>query len=280
MQYQAESSGRLWLIGGTTESVQLAAALAQAQLPCTISVATETARSLYPDVPLLRVWVGRMDAAQIGRFLQAQKIVAVLDASHPYAVEISQNAIAASTQLQIPYLRYERPRLERGSGEAGAIGDLSIQNPKSKIQNPKIIHLDSFATLVAGEYLEGQRVLLTVGYKALPLFRPWQERSTLFARVLPASISIEAAITAGFTPERLFAMRPPISADLENALWRHWQISMVVTKASGASGGEDIKRTLADELGVSLVVIEPPLVEYPKVTSDLSEAIEFCLKYS
>lgn len=75
-------------------------------------------------------------------------------------------------------------------------------------------------------------------------------------------------------------MRPPISADLEKALWRHWQISMVVTKASGASGGEDIKREVADELGVSLVVIEPPLVEYPQVTSDLSEAIEFCLKYS
>ncbi|WP_242056988.1 MULTISPECIES: cobalt-precorrin-6A reductase [Oscillatoriales] len=261
MQYRVESTERLWLIGGTTESMQLAAAIAQAQLPCTISVTTETARSLYPDVPILRVWVGRLSPSEIGQFLLAQNIVAVLDASHPFAVEISQNAIAACSQLQIPYLRYERPRLQ---GENNAI------------VNSKLIQLDTFATLVAGNYLEGQRVLLTVGYKALPLFRPWQERSTLFTKVLPSSTSIEAAIAAGFTPDRIFAMRPPISADLEKALWRHWQISMVVTKASGASGGEDVKRSIADELGVTLVVIDPPAIEYPQVTSDLSEAIEFC----
>lgn len=264
MEDQAETNKRLWLIGGTTESSQLAAAIAQAQLPCTISVTTENARSLYPDVPVLRVWVGRLDFAQIRQFLATENIGAVLDASHPYAVEISKNAIAACTQLAIPYLRYERPRFE---------------SENSLSTSRQIIHLDSFDTLLAGEYLEGQRVLLTVGYKVLPLFRDWQKRSTLFARVLPLTSSIEAALAAGFTIDKLFAMRPPIPAELEKALWQHWQISTVVTKASGTPGGEDIKRLVADELGVTLIVIDPPLVEYPQVTSDLSEAIEFCSDY-
>ena len=257
-----EAQGQIWLIGGTTESAQLAAAIAQAQMPCIISVTEETARSLYPDVPLLQISVGRLDLSQMAQFLLEQKIVAVLDASHPFAEVISKNAIATCNELQIPYLRYERSKL--------GIGDWGL------VTGNKLIHLDSFATLVAGNYLQEQRVLLTVGYKALPLFRPWQERSILFARVLPSSTSIEAALGAGFTPDRLFAMRPPFSIDLEKALWRHWQISMVVTKASGAPGGEDIKRTIAEELGVNLVIINPPSVEYPKVTSDLSEAIEFC----
>jgi len=260
--FPTETQGPIWLIGGTGESATLAKVLAQAQMPCIISVTTENARSLYPNVPLLRVWVGRLNLFEIEQFLKKHKIVAVLDASHPYAAEISRNAIARSRQWGVPYLRFERPKIETRDWGLGT--------------GSKVINLDSFDTLVAGSYLEGQRVLLTVGYKALPLFRSWQERSTLFARVLPAITSIEAAASAGFTQDRLFAMRPPIPIDLERALWQHWQISMVVTKASGATGGEDIKRKLAEELGVTLVIIDPPIVEYPKVTSDVGEAVEFC----
>ena len=268
LEYSVKANGRLWLIGGTVESSQLAAAIARSHLPCTISVTTETARSLYPDVPYLQVWVGTLDLPGMAQFLQAQEIVAVLDASHPFAVDVSRNAIAVCTQYQIPYLRYQRPSLEVECGIGG-----EWENSQ------KIIHFGSISNLVTGDYLQGERVLLTLGYKALPLFRPWQERSTLFARILPATTSIEAAKAAGFKPDRLFAMRPPISADLERALWRHWQISMVVTKASGASGGEDIKRMVADELGVSLVIIDPPAIDYPQVTSNLSEAISFCQQY-
>ncbi|MFB2935249.1 cobalt-precorrin-6A reductase [Aerosakkonemataceae cyanobacterium BLCC-F154] len=267
MQLNSESHKRIWLIGGTGESAKLAKALLSVQLPLLISVTTENARSLYPISPLLQVWVGRFNLSQINQFLAEQNIIAVLDASHPYAAEISQNAIAACSQKNIPYLRFERPRC--GLGGRGAEG-----------QRGKLIYLDSFERLVTGEYLVGERVLFTVGYKVLPLFRDWHERSTLFARVLPATTSIAAALTAGFTQDKLFAMRPPIPLNLERELWRHWQISMVVTKASGTPGGEDIKRQLAAELGVSLVIIEPPIITYPQVTSDLGEAIAFCQQHT
>ena len=268
-----EISGRIWLIGGTSESVQLAAAIASANLSCTISVTTEAARTLYPDSPMLRVWVGRLFAAQIGQFLQTHQIVAVLDASHPYAVEVSQSAIAACTQFNLPYLRYERPEL--GSGSL-VVGSRKEEFPTNAA---KIIRLDSFETLIAGDYLQGQRVLLTVGYKVLPLFRTWQEKATLFTRILPSLVSLEAALTAGFTPERIIALRPPISADLETALWRFWNISMGVTKASGSPGGEDVKQAVASELGATLITIDRPLVDYPAQTNDLGEAIAFCQQF-
>lgn len=245
----------LWLIGGTQESAQLAKAIAHTHISCIISVTTESARALYPPAPNLQVWVGRFTLAQIQEFLQQQQIVAVLDASHPYAVEISQLAIAATQKLKIPYLRYERPSLDQGTrGEV----------------------LDSFETLLSGNYLQGQRVLLTVGYRPLYLFQPWQDRATLFARILPSAIALAAADWAGFTPDRLICLRPPIFADLEKALWQQWKISLVVTKASGTPGGEDVKRTVAAQLGVPLIVINRPLVDYPQQTSDLSVALEFC----
>lgn len=240
--------------------MHLAIALVHAALPCTVSVTTESARSLYPISPVLQVWVGRM-ATGIEEFLQQQQIIAVLDASHPYAVEISQSAITSAQKRQIPYLRYERPVID------------------PQLNAPSVIALENFDTLLAGDYLQRQRVLLTVGYKSLQLFQPWHQRATLFARILPVATPLAAALMAGFTPDRLICLRPPISADLERALWRQWKISLVVTKASGIAGGEDIKRTIAAESGIPLIVINRPVVEYPQQTSDLSVALEFCRQH-
>jgi precorrin-6A/cobalt-precorrin-6A reductase len=249
---------RLWLIGGTTESAALAQEITAFGLPCTVTVATSSAKKLYPKSSILRIQVGRLDAAQVERFLQEQQIAAVLDASHPFAVEISKLAEQAAASRQIPYLRFERRAVN------------ACQT------NSRVIVLDSFEALVTGDYLHQQRVLLTVGYKALPLFQPWQDRSTLFARILPSVTSLEAAEAAGFSADRIIALRPPVTAELEKALWRQWDISLVVTKASGVAGGEDVKRAVSAALGIPLVVIDRPVVDYPQQTSDVSVALEFC----
>jgi precorrin-6A/cobalt-precorrin-6A reductase len=85
----------------------------------------------------------------------------------------------------------------------------------------------------------GERTLLTLGYRQLRPFAPWQSQACLFARILPSLPALDGALAAGFTPERLIALRPPISAELETALWQQWQITQVITKASGPAGGED-----------------------------------------
>lgn len=250
---------QLWLIGGTQESAELAAAIAcNGTIPCIISVTTQSARSLYPDAPNLQVWVGRLNQQQLEEFLQQQQISAVLDASHPYAVEISQSAIAISQKLQIPYLRYERPAIDNQPNE-------------------RVIELDSFDTLLAGDYLTAARVLLTVGYRPLPLFQLWQAKASLFARILPSQVALQTALDAGFTSDRLICLRPPISADLERGLWQQWRINLVVSKASGSPGGEDIKRTIAAQLDIPLIVVNRPVVAYPQQTSDLAVALDFAI---
>lgn len=252
--------GQIWLIGGTQESVQLAEAIAHSNLPCVVTVTTESARSLYPVTPTLQVWVGRLDEQRLEDFVSSYKISCILDVSHPFAVDVSRMAIAAASNFQLPYLRYERPKLEESS-------------------NPNEIILDNFETLLAGDYLKGQRVLLIVGYRPLERFRSWQSQATLFARILPSITALEAALAAGFTPDRLIALRPPVSTDLERALWQQWQISMVVSKASGIAGGEDVKRQVAAELGVKWVAIARPPVSYPQQTSEVAIAVEFCRRH-
>lgn len=295
----------IWLIGGTQESVELSRLLRQANLPTLITVATESARSLYAASPNLQIQVGRLNHDQIANFLQTHQIQCILDASHPFAVAVSRLAIAAAEQYQIPYLRYERPTgRETGNSHQTnkestkeakedrtdfKIDDISSSSPSSPPSSflpdrsgrtPNVFSLDSFHTLLDGNYLKGHRVLLTVGYRPLELFQSWHDRATLFARILPSLTALDAAFAAGFTNDRLIAFRPPLSVELERALWQQWQISMVVTKASGAAGGEDIKQHVATELGVTLIVIDRPAIAYPQQTSDLQTALRFCQRFS
>lgn len=253
---------QIWLIGGTSESVILAKAITAANINCIVTVTTETAKNLYSqDHPFLNIWVGRLDQESILSFLQQQKITAILDASHPFAVEISQLAIATGNEYNIPYLRYERSSCETAN----------VEN--------NIVHLDSFETLLSGNYLTEERVMLTLGYRHLHRFKDWHKHSTLFVRILPSIVSLEAALNAGFTPDKIIAIRPPISVELETALWQQWNISLVVTKASGKAGGEAIKRKVAAELGKHLIIIDRPQLNYPQKTMDVETAVEFCQKY-
>ena len=251
---------KLWLIGGTTESVAIALAL-KTYLSClVITVATETARSLYP--PEFQIEVGCLNAKQMQVFCQQNNIGAIVDASHPYAVQVSQNASATAQSLNIPYLRYERPLVE------------------SSVKTDRVTVLDSFETLLGENYLDNKRVLLTVGCKALPLFKSWHERSQLWARILPKPESLQIALEAGFTSDRLICLRPPINLELETALWRQWQISLVVTKASGKAGGEEIKTQVAEKLDIPLIIISRPKICYPQQTSCINKVVAFCSQYT
>jgi precorrin-6A/cobalt-precorrin-6A reductase len=267
---------RLWVIGGTQESAKLALELAHVQLPCIISVTTEAARSLYPLLSSNQsLWIGKLTIEHLPAFLQNQQIAAILDASHPFAVEISRLAIAAAQEYNIPYLRYERP-VATAEGERGEQEGEGERQKQMGLTAGGIERFESVEELLVSERLLGQRVLLTIGYRPLALFRSWQERAILFARILPSLTALEAALEAGFTSDRLIALRPPVSGELERGLWQQWRISLVVTKASGVVGGEDIKRQVAAELGVPLVIIDRPPVSYPQSTSCVQTALQFC----
>ncbi len=189
-----------------------------------------------------------------------QRVQCILDASHPFACEISQQAIALSQRQAIAYIRYERP----------AQTDSALQ------QDGLLTVVESLESLIASDLLHGQRVLLTIGYRHLARFIALRQTSKLFARVLPSVEAVAGATAAGFASSEIIALRPPVSLALEKALWQQWQITRVVAKASGQPGGETIKQQVAQQLGVGLILIQRPAIAYPKQTSILSIAVKFC----
>lgn len=240
----------IWLIGGTSESRAIAQTLSAAHIPWVATVVTPRAVQLYRGLPG-SVQVGPLTPAAVPEFLQTHSIQAIVDASHPFAVEISQLAIATG----LPYLRFERP-------------ELAIAPPAQVVPN--------LNSVLQPQHLSQRRVLLTLGVKALPHFRSWHRQATLWARILPTESAKAQAIQAGFPGERLLPLRPPVTLEQERQLWQHLQVDTVITKASGVAGGIAVKQAIARELGTSLIVIARPPIQYPRQTADVDEVRAFC----
>lgn len=182
------SPTRLWLIGGTRESVELAEALRGQRLPFWVTVTTASARQMYG--PGITVQVGPLASAEMQAWIWQAGIAAIVDASHPFAVEVSRGAIAAAARCQLPYLRFERARGSSGAMAPAGDGDRGVQS------------VPNLAALLMPERLVGQRTLLILGYRMLHYFQPWQAQTRLFARILPSVVALEAALGAGFGSDR------------------------------------------------------------------------------
>ncbi|NEQ51755.1 MAG: cobalt-precorrin-6A reductase [Leptolyngbya sp. SIO3F4] len=238
----------IWLIGGTSESRAIAQRLTQQGLPWLVTVVSPTAARLYAGLAG-PIQSGALSPAGMQSLIRQHSIRAIVDASHPFATEISQQAIATD----LPYLRFERQAIP-------------LEPPAESVPD-----LD---TLLQPTYLENRRVLLTLGIKALHQFQPWQQRACLWARILPTAKA--QAIQVGFSPEQLICDRSPTNALAEQTLWQKLGVDTVITKASGAPGGVPIKLATAKALDVRLLVIARPKLPYPQQTHDLEKVIEFC----
>ena len=103
---------RILIFSGTTEGRELAEFLRNRQVDVIVSVATEYGRDCM-DVESssnVSVRTGRMDEAQIRQFLTAQKIDLVVDATHPFAAEVTKNVEQACRMAGTEYIRCVRER--------------------------------------------------------------------------------------------------------------------------------------------------------------------------
>jgi precorrin-6A/cobalt-precorrin-6A reductase len=243
----------IWLIGGTSESRAAAMALDAAGLPWLVTVVSDRARQLYAGCSG-QVLVGPLAPRAIAQLIQTQGITCIVDASHPFAVDISRQAMATG----LPYLRLERP--------SPAIASQTLCFP-------------DWASLLQAQQLLGQRILLTVGVKMLPLFVPWCDRAEVWARILPVETSMQQALQSGVPRDRLIPMALPVTADQERQLWQSLAIDTVITKSAGRAGGLDIKQQVAQALNVRLVVVDRPAIAYPHQTSQVEAIAPWCRQY-
>jgi len=233
---------RALLFAGTTEGRKIAQGCRGKDVALTVSVATEYGETLIEPAENVHVVTGRKDGAQIAELIRETGAELVIDATHPYAAQVTGALKAACGQEGVEYLRV----LRREDHE-----DLS-----------GCVWVDDTSGAVA--YLNGTagNVLLTVGSKELGAYtgvNDWKNR--LYARVLPLPASAEQAFSLGFEGAHLICMQGPFSQALNEAMLRTLNIRYLVTKDTGAAGGFGEKLRAAKACGATPVIIRRPLAE-------------------
>jgi len=248
---------KVLLLSGTSEGPVLARALLDAGYEVTATVTTEEGRvHLFSQLQhALSVQVGGFTEETLRTFLTQGGADLVLDATHPFAVRITQLASTVCAALPTPYVRYERPDWEPPQGT---------------------VFVDSYAAAAALLPTLGTRVMLTIGARQLKYFAALHERLRLFARILPALNSLQQALQAGFTQETLLCLRPPFSREFNRSILREYQIEVLVTKASGAAGGVVEKVLAAQDLGLKTLMIRRPAPAGLLTVSTPDAAVRLC----
>ena len=95
------------LFGGTAESTEVLEFLSQKNIPVTTSVVSDYGRHLASKFGQ-DVVQGRMTAQDMVDFIKKNEVDEIIDASHPFADIVSQEAMKAANQAGIPYVRFER----------------------------------------------------------------------------------------------------------------------------------------------------------------------------
>jgi precorrin-6A/cobalt-precorrin-6A reductase len=237
------------ILAGTFEGREVIERLIDEGFTLLASTATEAGKELIPRHKRLETIAGRLDREGLEEIIMKRGITCIVDASHPYAVKASENAIRASGHLSIPYLRYERP--------GGSYGQAR------RFKSP----------LDAAQWLQGEsgRVMLTTGATSIDTFVEKVGRERIVARVLPLSSSIRKCEELGLLPPQILALQGPFSVEINRALYRHFDISYVVMKDSGLPGGTPEKLEAARLEGIEVLMIERPQIHYPCICTGIDD---------
>lgn len=250
----------LAVFAGTVEGRTFCEALSAAGVPAVAFVATEYGNQLMEGLPGIQVRTGRLDAAAMEEALADVSIV--VDATHPYAVEVSRNIRQAAAATGAEYVRIVR---------AGANTKDGKDADGSSLAEP--ITFASAAEVAA--FLEGTQgnVLLTTGSKELASYATTAELTErLWPRFLPDAAAIERALELGYKRSQLICMQGPFTLEMNVAMLKMSRAKWLVTKDGGKPGGFAEKIQAAEQAGARVLLIRKP--EEHETGLTLEEAIE------
>ncbi len=242
------------LLGGTGEARKIADRLEKKHVNVIISVTTGYGADLLADLNV-EVRQQKLERGALKTLIGEREIKTVIDATHPFARRITDLALAVCRELEVDYYRLERPEAERPqAGELISVSDF----------------------YEAAEKAEGySRIFLTTGSGNLEKFvEAVGDPGALYPRLLPLRKFIGRANKAGIPPENIIAMRGPFSREFNRALIEEYDFQLLITKASGRTGGVGEKLKAAAEKNIPAIIVERPDFDYPQKADSVDELLE------
>ena len=229
------------VFAGTTEGCDISNFLAEHQIHVLACVATDYGSKSLKENEYLKIHAGRLTEPEMEALLNEKKPEMVLEATHPYGAEVTENIRSACQYTGLDYRRVLR--------EAGAYQDQAVYVPD---------------TQAAIEFLEGTEgnILLTTGSKELGKYTALSDAGErIYARVLSLPSVMETCKGYGFEGKHLIGMQGPFSMELNAAMLRQFDCKYLVTKDTGKAGGFQEKIDAALSCGTVPVIIGRPLKE-------------------
>ncbi|MEG4341990.1 cobalt-precorrin-6A reductase [Microcoleus sp. A003_D6] len=243
---------RLLILGGTGDAAELAARASQiADIEVVSSLAGRTQQPFIPKTGTVRIG-GFGGAAGLAQFLLDRPIDLLIDATHPFAAQISANAAVAAAECNVPYLMLVRPTWEMVEGD-------------------RWIEVASHSEAAIALLGQSGRVFLSIGRQELAAFAGLDAIWFLMRAIDPP------ALNTPLPNGKLLLARGPFTLEDERELLLEYQIDTIVSKNSGG-GATYAKIFAARELGIPVVMVQRPPIPDVEQVAEVEEAIFWLIK--
>jgi precorrin-6A/cobalt-precorrin-6A reductase len=232
---------RVLLLGGTTEAARMAQALAEARVDAVYSYAGRTDAPVAQPLPVRVGGFGGVDG--LAAYLKTEAISHVIDATHPFAAQMSGNAVEACAATGTPLIALEREPWQAGEGD-------------------RWTHVADVPSAVSSLGDAPRRVFLAIGRQNLSAFAGATQHHYLLRLVDPPTDPLplpraEAVIARG--PFR-------VAGD------RAHRIDVIVAKNAGGAGAE-AKLVAARELALPVILIDRPRLPGRRIARTVAEVM-------
>jgi precorrin-6A/cobalt-precorrin-6A reductase len=230
---------RVLLLGGTTEASMLAKALVDQGIEGVFSYAGRTESPMQQPLPQRIGGFGGVEG--LVTCLRVEGITHIIDATHPFAAQMSTNAVEAARITGLPLLALERQPWQATPGDRWQ-------------------SVPDMAAAITALPDEPARIFLAIGRQNLELFIAKPQHHYLLRLVdAPESLPLPNA--------KAIISRGPFTFDGDLDVLKTHQITHIVAKNAGGSGAR-AKLDAARALNLAVILIDRPDVpERPKVES-------------
>ena len=237
----------IWVIGGTKDSREFLEKFASDDKDIIVTTATEYGGKLLEGLSV-KVVCRKLTKDEMESFALENRVTTIVDISHPYAVEVSSNAIEVAEKLSLKYYRFEREEIKI--------------NPKKYSEFYSIDELLKYC-----ETLEGN-ILVTLRFKDSANLEKY------YFRKLPKWDMVKRCEEFGILPRNIIAMPGPFIQIMNEAMIEQIDAKYFVTKRAGNTGGEKEKIDACDRKGIEVIFLDRPAMRYPNQSNTIDELIE------
>ena len=226
------------LFAGTTEGKEVLFELNKYTDDIFVSTATEYGGELLQNYKYKKLNTKPLNYEAMLEEFRANDIKILIDASHPYAVEVSKNLVEACSELNIKYNRILR----------ASVVD-------KYLDSEFVIEVHSYENLKEHLIKIDGTILNTTGSRGLDKIMGLRLNNRIIHRVLPSLKVMGECFEKGLNVENLIFIKGPIGYELNCAFIKEYNAKAIILKDSGTQGGTEEKLKAAIDLGIHAFVI-------------------------